>query len=52
VFYFEGDKMKHIAQLQNLKQKDNSQVIIIIYDKMTIEESKELHDKLEKLGVR
>ena len=44
--------MKHIAQLQNLIQKDNSHVIIIIYDRMTIEESKELQDKLEKLGVR
>ena len=44
--------MKHIAQLQNLVQKDSSHVIIAIYDRLDKIEAKELQDKLEKLGVR
>ena len=44
--------MKHIAQLQNITQKDNSHVIIVIYDRLDKVEAKELQDKLEKLGVR
>jgi adenine-specific DNA methylase len=44
--------MRHIAQLQNLIQKDNSHVIIVIYDRLDKIEAKELQEKLEKLGVR
>jgi RNase P protein component len=44
--------MRHIAQLQNLKQKDNTHVIIVIYDRLDKIEAKELQEKLEKLGAR
>lgn len=44
--------MRHIVQLQNLIQKDNSHVIIVIYDRLDKIEAKELQEKLEKLGSR